>query len=147
MTHTCCARLSRLYQRLTTFAEQWPLALLQLFIRFYMARIFFESGLVKLSSPAAQIDLFRTEYHVPVLSPEAAYYLSMIGELTLPVLLLLGLGARFAAAGMLLMTLMIELSYEHYLEHDFWGMLLGLILLGGAGKLSLDAWAKKRFTV
>jgi hypothetical protein len=40
--------------------------------RFYVGWQFWKSGALKLSSWSSTLDLFRTEYHVPVLPPDVA---------------------------------------------------------------------------
>eukprot|EP01136_Pigoraptor_vietnamica_P014420 Opistho-1_new@56590 len=69
-----------------------PLALLV--ARIYVAQVFFLSGLTKLRDWETTVALFTDEYQVPLLSPELAATLGTGGELVLPVLLFLGLGAH-----------------------------------------------------
>ena len=66
-------------------------------LRLYVGRVFFASGLIKLSNWDATLALFANEYHVPVLSPHLAAILGTAAEVGLPVFLVLGLGTRFMA--------------------------------------------------
>lgn len=60
--------------------------------------VFFQSGLAKIASWDATLWLFEEgTYVVPLLPPVPAAYLGTAAELCLPVLLVLGLGGRFAA--------------------------------------------------
>src|SRR5258706_6182335 len=75
----------------------------QLLARLYVASVFFRSGLVKIHDFDTTIALFMDEYHVPLLNPTIAAYMGTTPELALPVLLVLGLGGRFAAAGLVIL--------------------------------------------
>src|SRR6185436_9132492 len=76
--------------------------LFALAIRLYVAKVFFASGLVKLSNWSSTLALFENEYHVPVLSPALAAGLGTGAEIVLPVLLALGIGTRFSAFALFL---------------------------------------------
>jgi putative oxidoreductase len=56
----------------------------------------------------------------------------------LPTLLVLGLFGRAAAAGLLIMTAVIEFTYGHFDVHILWAFLAASILIRGPGLLSLD---------
>ena len=126
-----------------------PLALLA--ARLYVAQVFFASGLTKLRDWETTLALFENEYAVPLLSPEAAAMLGTGGELVLPVLLALGLGGRFAAAGLSVVNVVAVLSLTDIppaalQQHQFWGSLLIGVLLWGAGRWSIDAWLSGRLS-
>lgn len=68
-------------------------------------------------------------------------------ELVLPVLLVLGLLTPFAALGLMIMTLVIELLvYPGTTEHIYWMLLLGVLITHGSGKPGADwiLFARKR---
>ena len=111
----------------------------RLFLRYWIAAIFFASGLVKISDFDTTILLFQSEYSVPVLSPVLAAYLSTAAELGCSVLIVLGLASRLAALVLIGLTLVIEMTYLHHVDHLYWMALLGLIVLRGPGLLSADA--------
>ncbi len=67
-----------------------------LLARFWVAKVFFLSGLTKIQSWDTTIMLFTNQYHVPLLSPVFAAYLGTGFELVLPILLVLGFGGRIA---------------------------------------------------
>lgn len=125
-----------------------PLALLG--ARLVVAQAFFASGLTKLRDWDITLSLFEDEYHVPLLPPELAAYLGTGGELVLPVLLALGLGGRFAAAGLSVVNAVAVLSLAEIApaalqQHQFWGALLLVVLLWGPGRWSADALLARRW--
>jgi putative oxidoreductase len=130
------ARLDRLRETVAHF----PLSLIELGMRIAVGATFFRSGLLKFESFSTAITLFRDEYRLPLLPPELAAYMGTTVELTAPILLVLGLGARFGAAALLAMTLSIQfLVYpENWPEHLMWGSILAYVLSRGAGRLSID---------
>ncbi len=89
--------------------------------------------------------LFENEYQVPVLSPEFAAQMALYGETLLPIMLILGLGSRFGAMGLLVMTLVIQTVYPNlFYDHMVWAAALIGILLIGPGKMSLDNMIAKK---
>ena len=126
--------------------ERFPLSILQFLFRLSIAAVFWSSGLTKIASWQTTIVLFRDEYKVPMLPPEVAAYLAASIELTMPVLLVLGLLTRLATLPMLGMTLIIEIFVypEDWIEHLIWASLLLFILTRGPGLLSLDHAITKR---
>ena len=121
-------------------------------LRIALAVPFWRSGLTKwdgflhLSDSART--LFEQEFRlhvfgreIPYPMPDVVAHLSGIAEICLPVLLVLGLGTRFAAAGILVMTGIIQLT-----EPDGWAnfhlpwaaMALTLVAFG-PGRVALDA--------
>src|SRR5664279_4739575 len=102
-------RLAGIYQLLAnTLNHLQPLA--ALLARGYVAQVFFLSGLTKVRDWSVTLALFQDEYKVPLLPPELAAVLGTTGELALPVLLVLGLGGRFAALGLSVVNLVAVLS-------------------------------------
>lgn len=85
--------------------------------------------------------LFEEEYQVPFLSPEFASQMGLLGETFLPIMLILGVGTRFGAFGLLIMTLVIQTVYPNlFYDHIVWAAALTGILLLGPGKISLDSF-------
>lgn len=130
------ARVGDLLRRLDTV----PLALPQLMARVAVGTVFWKSGMTKIASWETTVALFREEYRLPLLPPELAATLGTAMELSAPVLLALGLGARLGALGLLGMTAVIQLLVypENWVEHLTWSTLLLLVVIRGAGTLSLD---------
>jgi putative oxidoreductase len=109
----------------------------------YVGQVFFRAGLTKIQDWETTLLLFTEEYKTPVLSPTLAAYSGTAGELVLPVLLVLGLGGRFAALGLFVVNLMAVLSLNNMTEpalqlHIFWGSLLAMLALWGPGSWSLE---------
>ena len=119
--------------------------------RLYVAHAFFLSGLTKLRDWDITLALFTDEYHVPLLPPELAALMGTAGELLLPVLLVLGLGGRVAAAGLSVVNIVAVLSLSDIApaalqQHVFWGSLLLALLLWGPGRWSADALLRRRLS-
>ena len=119
-------------------------------IRLLVASVFFKSGLTKIANWDSTVALFANEYAVPFLPPEIAALLGTGVELFFPVLLVLGLGARFSAFVLFVFNVIAVISYPDLGEvglrdHQTWGLLLLITLLHGPGKLSLDHLIGRRF--
>jgi putative oxidoreductase len=116
--------------------------------RLWVSWQFLKSGWLKITDWNTTLLLFREEYHVPVLPPTLAAVCGTFGELFFPLLLVLGFFTRFAALGLLAVNAMAVISYWHVIggegfeaalaQHVLWGYMLAVILLCGAGALSLD---------
>lgn len=139
--------LIRAYGRLETrlMTLDWLKGLPLLAIRLFLAQFFFFSGLTKIKSWTTTIALFQDEYHVPILPPELAATLSVTAELSLPVLLVVGLFSRFAAVGLFCMTVVIELFvYPGTAENYFIMLLSGAIIANGSGLFGADYWLARK---
>jgi putative oxidoreductase len=120
-----------------------------LLARLYVAQVFFLSGLTKLRDWEITVALFTDEYQVPLLSPALAAWLGTAGELLLPLLLVLGLGARFAALGLSVVNAVAVLSLAEIApaalqQHILWGVLLAGLAIYGPGRWTLERWAWPR---
>ena len=87
---------------------------------------------------------------MPLLPPELAAYMGTFTELFFPVLLVLGLGTRFAAGVLFVFNIIAVISYPDLGEvglkdHQYWGLLLLIPLLHGPGKISIDHFIRRRF--
>lgn len=121
-----------------------PLDLLLLVMRLGIASIFFQSGRTKVEGwftiSDSAYELFAYEYALPLIPTDVATVAATISEHLFPVLLVLGLGTRYAALALLGMTLVIEIFVypDAWSTHLSWaGLLLPLIALGG-GRITLD---------
>lgn len=132
---------NRLWNRLQAGVSD---SVLLLVARVGIAAVFFLSGRTKVTGfmtlKPSTYELFRTEYALPLIPYNIAAHLATFAEHTFPVLLVLGLFSRFAAAGLLFMTLVIEIFVypDAWPTHLIWGGLLLLIIARGAGRWSLD---------
>jgi len=116
-----------------------------LLARLYIAQVFFLSGLTKIRDWDTTLLLFTEEYHVPLLPPAMAAVMGTVGELALPVLLVLGLAGRFSALGLSVVNVVAVLSLSEiapaaFQQHLTWGALLAALALFGPGRWSLDHW-------
>ena len=118
---------------------------MMLVIRLWMAHVFWVSGILKISDWSNTIYLFTSEHPVPGMSPLVAAIFGTTFELTCPILLTLGLASRLATLPLLVMTAVINFTYDDALEHYYWAILLATILFNGPGKLSVDHWIKRQF--
>jgi len=104
-----------------------------------------EFGWPRLSDSA--VFLFREEYRLPLIPPEWGALLAAWGEHLLPLLLLVGLGTRFAALGLLGMTAVIQfLVYpDAWPTHGVWAAVLLWLMARGPGVVSLDHLLARRW--
>ena len=117
-------------------------------MRIGVGAVFFRSGLLKLDSWQFTIQLFRDEYHVPVLDPALAAQIVTAVELSVPPLLFMGLATRLATLPLLGMIAVIQIFVypNAWSDHLLWASALGLVLTRGPGIFSLDHWiASARF--
>jgi putative oxidoreductase len=145
--------LTNLHAALGRFLDRFqPLVLLA--ARLYVTDVFWRSGWLKLTAWSSTLDLFRDEYHVPVLPPELAAVVGTFGELFFPALLVVGLFGRLGALGTFAVNAMAVISYSHVLfaegfeaalgNHVLWGTLLLGLTVFGPGKISVDYWLERR---
>jgi putative oxidoreductase len=123
-------------------------SVLLLATRLWVSWQFLKSGWLKLTTWDVTLELFRSEYQVPVLSPELAAGLGTFGELCFPLMLMLGLFTRAGALGLAAVNALAVLSYWHVqgadgyeaalAQHVLWGFMLLVVAICGAGSWSLD---------
>jgi len=125
-------------------------SLVQLAMRLALAAPFWRSGILKWSGfgklSDTAVTLFTDEfmlhlpggpYHFP--APAAMAFLSGTGEILFPILLVLGLGTRFAALGLLFMTVIVELTVpDGWPVHITWAAMALGIIAWGPGRISID---------
>jgi len=117
--------------------------------RWYVSWQFLKSGWLKVTSWQSTLDLFRDEYHVPLLPPHIAAVVGSFGELFFPILLVLGIGGRIGPLGLFAVNLMAVISYAHVLlaegyeaalaQHVLWGYMLLMLAVFGNGRLAVDS--------
>ena len=120
---------------------EWLIALV---CRFGVAAVFFLSARTKVEGlitlKPETFTLFTYEYNVPLLPPEIAAYLATYAEHAFSILLVLGLLTRISAAGLLGMTLVIQLFVypDAWPTHLAWAGPMLYLLARGGGALSID---------
>lgn len=128
-----------------------PLSLTMLALRVALAVPFWRSGLTKwdgfliVSFGAKQLFAEEFKLHIwgseiPYPAPELLATVSAYAEVGLPVLLVLGFGARYAALGLLVMTAIIQLTIPDGWAnfHLPWAAMALAIMTFGPGKIALD---------
>jgi putative oxidoreductase len=130
-------------------------SLTQFALRLGLAVPFWRSGVNKwdgfLQLNDTAIFLFSSEFqlHLPggpysFPAPAAMAFVSGSAEILLPVLLVLGLLTRLAAAGLLIMTIVIQLTVPNgWPIHITWAAMALGIMAWGPGRLSLDYWLER----
>lgn len=155
---------SSLIKQAIALFEKIPYSLIAFIARFSIAAVFWKSGQTKvegfaidlingtleLGTPklaASTLPLFRSEYKVPLLSPEVAAHMAAFAEHFFPVLILVGFATRFSALALIGMTLTIQLFVypDAYPTHGTWLALLLLLVAQGPGRLSIDHLIASRY--
>jgi len=137
--------INRLAERMTRPFEP----LLLLVTRVYVSWQFLKSGWLKLADWETTRFLFEEEYHTPLLPPAVAALAGTAGEIVFPVLLIVGLMGRYAAAGLFVVNVVAVVSYSHVLrtegfeaalgQHYLWGFMLLVLVVFGPGRWALDS--------
>lgn len=135
--------------RLIDLAALIPDSVLTVIARLSVAGIFWRSGQTKLEGwkiSDMAVELFRDEYKVPLLPPELAATLATAAEHVFPIMLVIGLGSRLGALGLLGMTLVIQVFVypDAWPIHGVWVVALLFIISRGPGVLSLDHLIRRR---
>lgn len=132
-----------LIQRANAMAGRLPDDLLQISARVFPAMVFWQSARTKVegfSIKESTYFLFEQVYALPLIAPNIAAVMATYAEHILPILLILGLLARFAALGLLVMTAVIQIFVfpDAWVTHGLWACALLVVLMQGAGRVSLD---------
>ena len=116
--------------------------------RLWVSWQFLKSGWIKISNWDVTLELFRSEYQVPLLPPGIAAIAGTTGELLFPTLLVLGFLTRASALGLFAVNALAVISYWHVLgsegyeaalaQHVLWGFMLAVLIVSGGGALTLD---------
>jgi len=132
--------------------SKWQMQdLVLLWIRLWIAKIFYDSGRTKSGDSYFEINdfqgtLFEEEYGITFVDPELMAQLALYAETFLPIMLMVGIASRFAALGLMGMTLFIQFFVYplHFTDHILWFAALLAITAKGAGALSLDTMFVKK---
>ena len=141
------ARIQSLVEQLIGWVQRIPHDLIALIARFGIGLVFWLSGQTKVHGlnlfdlKSSQKFLFTEIHPVPGVPWEVAAQLAAIGEHILPALLFFGLATRFAAFGLLLMTIVIQIALPTgFPTHLLWAGVLLYLMARGPGILSVDHW-------
>tara|TARA_R110001592_G_scaffold18520_1_gene76683 strand:+ start:3724 stop:4167 length:444 start_codon:yes stop_codon:yes gene_type:complete len=140
------------YQQVIKALQQYIEPLVLLAARLWVANIFWKAGYLKFTTWDSTLYLFEEEYQVPIIPWELAAYLGTAAELILPIFLVLGLLTRPMAAILFMFNIMAVVSYptiwdNGFYDHRFWGALILMNVIWGAGKISVDQLIKKNMSV
>lgn len=130
---------------------RFPMSVTQLLLRVAVALPFWRSGQTKwtgwLELSDGAVYLFEEEFRIHLfgqvyayLLPQVTAYASAAAEIILPLMLVLGLGTRFAALGIIVMTAIIQVTvpdgWETY--HLPWAAIALAVMTYGSGRLAVD---------
>jgi putative oxidoreductase len=127
-------------------------------IRWLLAYEFWESGLVKLRGENWFMEI-QDQFPFPfnIVPPQISWQLATWTELAGPVMLVLGLGTRFASAALVILTIVAWASVHagngyNVCNNGYQLPLMYLVLFlpllfQGPGKLSADYWIRKRYAM
>ena len=150
--NTLIDRIRTLLEKLDT-VSLWlaPLAL-----RLILAKEFWDAGIEKWHGENWFIEI-QDQFPWPfnMIPPEVSWQLATVFEIIGPLALVLGLGTRFFALSLTILTLVaiaaVHAGHGYTISEGGWKlpliylvMLLPLIL-SGPGRLSLDHWLRRRF--
>jgi putative oxidoreductase len=131
--------------------------LVQAVMRVALAVPFWKSGILKwdgfLQLNDTAVTLFTDEFMLhlpggpyPYPAPVTMAFLSGSAEITFPILLVLGFATRFAATGLLVMTLIVELTVpDGWPIHITWAAMALSLMAWGPGQLSVDHLLSRQF--
>lgn len=118
-----------------------------LVIRLWLFKVFFNSAMTKFYNFESTVFLFKHEFKVPLLTPEWAAYIGTGAEFILAIMVLVGLAGRIAPLAFLLFNAVMVYSYPFLWtpegaaamnQHIFWAFIMGVLVMYGHGKVSLD---------
>jgi putative oxidoreductase len=155
--------MTTLFARASSLLERIPNALIALAARVGIGATFWLSGQTKIEGlvldpvglhaefgwphvSEGALELFRSEYALPLIPPELAAPLAAFSEHLFPLMLLLGLSTRYAALALLGMTAVIEVFVypDAWPTHAVWAACLLYLVARGGGAISLDHLLARR---
>jgi putative oxidoreductase len=131
--------------------EAIPTSFLTLCARLFPAAVFWLSGETKVTGfihlKDSAVELFRSEYALPLIDPTVAAYATAFAEHFFPILLVIGFASRFAALALLGMTAVIEIFVypDAWPLHGVWATCFLIVIARGAGVFSLDYLIARQF--
>jgi len=142
--------VAALVHKLIGLMASIPYWLLALLTRVSIGGVFWQSGQTKVDGwrlSDSAIELFRSEYHLPLIDPTIAAYLAAFAEHFFPILLVIGFATRFAALALLIMTLVIQIFVypDAWPTHGTWAACLLVLMTRGPGLVSLDNLIARRY--
>ena len=139
--------MTKLFDSIADLFTRIPHALIALLGRLALAFQFWNLGRARMGGSwnlleprGSTLALLRNAYDVPYLPAEVAASALQVALHVFPVLLAFGLLSRFAALGLLALTLIFLLFVQPgaYVVYGIWASLLLMLLKYGPGSVSLD---------
>jgi len=154
-------KLIKLNNKAIEIFKSVPQSIILLLVRIaiFYSTAFYASGLLKwdgfpqlsrgakfLFGEEFKLNIFGGVYNMPF--PNTSAFIAGIGEIVLPILILVGFASRFSALGLIAMTIVIQLVFpDAWKLHYGWAVYFMIILVLGPGKISVDhlisQWVKK----
>jgi putative oxidoreductase len=149
LTATATPMPTALVKRAIAWMEAIPYWFVAIITRIAIAGVFWQSGQTKVDGfhlSQSAVELFRSEYQLPLTDPVVVAYAAAIAEHLFPVLLVVGLATRFSALALLGMTLVIEIFVypDAWPTHGTWAACFLLLMTRGPGPVSLDHLIARR---
>ena len=114
-------------------------AFVDLLVRLWLAKIFFVMGVLHAANWDSTLQLYAGATTVPGFGTKLAAVLGTGVELICPLFLIVGLATRVAAIPLLILAIAVELTDRTLGNHFLWIALLGILIVRGAGALSVDS--------
>lgn len=150
-------RILNFYDRLVAVVNNCRLQnLTLLFTRIVLAGVFWRSGRTKVDEGSwfsisdNTYFLFQEEYKGVPLPSDFAAVMATVSEHMFPILLVLGLFTRLSALALLGMTMVIQIFVypeAWWQAHSLWVAMALVLIVRGAGSISLDAALARGRTV
>lgn len=149
LTVTSRSGLTGLIDRPIAAMQTIPYWIVALVTRISIAAVFWQSGQTKVDGfrvTDSAIELFRSEYRLPVIDPVIGAHLAAAAEHFFPLLLVLGLATRFSALALFGMTLVIQIFVypDAWPTHGTWAACFLILMTRGPGLVSLDHLIARR---
>jgi putative oxidoreductase len=156
------SRTASTVNALVTTCAIVPYALVGLWLRFVMARLFFLEGQAKIDGPIlhfnmrgleasvvlptqikhSTMEMFETLYANLPIPPSATTHIFAYAEFLLPICLILGFATRLSALVLLILTVLTAVYVtpgEFWTTQVYWISILVVLLSVGPGGISIDA--------
>lgn len=143
------------------FVDSLIYSFIALALRVVIARVFFLDGQARVEGPRLPLNVwdldfslvlplqvkavtfsdFMSRYTDIPFPPALSAYLFSYAEFLLPIMIVVGLGTRFAALGLLMLTAVMQvwmMPDALFTAHIYWMSILAVLLSLGPGQISLD---------
>ena len=142
--------IMRLIASFVSILSALPERIIAIAARVAVAGVFWTSARLKVDGFTIKDStyfLFEHEYALPLIPSDWAAVMGTVAEHVFPIMLILGLGTRFGALGLLVMTVVIQTFVYPgaWNLHLLWAVGMLYLIIKGPGPLSLDHLIARRF--